>query len=177
MNSPGSFNIILLTGAFVLFFSCQPPVQEPGPSKTDQIKENLIKINRYLVSKDSAFIEKLIAEKKWQMKKTPAGLWYEIDPRGHGEKITAGKEVTIAYRITLPDGTLCYSSDSLGLKKFVAGKGDVESGLEQGILLMRKGDRARFILPPHLAYGLTGDQNKIGPRTIIIYEVEVLEVK
>ena len=42
---------------------------------------------------------------------------------------------------------------------------------------MRAGDKARFIIPPHLAYGLLGDENRIPARSIIIYQVELVDVK
>lgn len=52
----------------------------------------------------------------------------------------------------------------------------MEAGLEEGILMLRTGDKARFILPPHLAYGLFGDEEKILPRSTIVYEVKVIEI-
>jgi FKBP-type peptidyl-prolyl cis-trans isomerase len=53
----------------------------------------------------------------------------------------------------------------------------VESGLEEGILLLREGDKAKFILPPHLAHGLLGDDNKIPARSIIVYDLELLSLE
>jgi FKBP-type peptidyl-prolyl cis-trans isomerase len=58
----------------------------------------------------------------------------------------------------------------------VLGHSTEESGLEQGILMMQEGDKARFILPPHLAHGLLGDENMIPARSIIVYEVELLDI-
>jgi FKBP-type peptidyl-prolyl cis-trans isomerase len=71
---------------------------------------------------------------------------------------------------------LCYTSGNLGEKKFSVSQGGVESGLEEGILMLRVGDKARFIMPPHLAHGLLGDQKKIPPRAIIVYEVEITNI-
>ncbi len=104
------------------------------------------------------------------------GLWYQIYQKGNGAPAKTGKMASINYKVWLLDGTLCYSSDSLGMKKFRIGKGGVEKGLEEGILLMRVGDKARFIMPPHLADGLIGDQDKIPPRSIILYEVELVQI-
>ena len=41
---------------------------------------------------------------------------------------------------------------------------------------MHEGDKARFIMPPHLAHGLLGDNHKIPARAIIIYEVELIKL-
>ena len=83
---------------------------------------------------------------------------------------------TINYSISLLDGTECYNSDDSGPRQFKIGQGGVESGLEEGILFMHEGDKARFIMPPHLAHGLLGDNHKIPARAIIIYEVELIKL-
>lgn len=168
---------IILVSAVVCCGSCKRYVQDINNSNADSTGEKLLKINKYLVEKDSVQIEKYISGKKWQVTKTETALRYEIYKHGNGKKAEKGKTATINYRVELPDGKLCYSSDSLGPKTFTIGKGGVESGLEEGLLLMREGDRAHLVLPPHLAYGLSGDQDKIGPRAIIIYDIELLSVK
>jgi len=71
------------------------------------------------------------------------------------------------------NGKFCYSSDSTGLKKFKVGQGGVESGLEEMLLMMHKGDTAEMLMPPHLAHGLMGDQKKIPTLAILHYLVMV----
>ncbi len=43
--------------------------------------------------------------------------------------------------------------------------------------MLREGDRAVFIMPPHLAAGLPGDGDKIPAHSVIVYEVEVLKLE
>jgi FKBP-type peptidyl-prolyl cis-trans isomerase len=138
---------------------------------------DLVKVNKYLVKKDQTTIANYIARRGWKMQQTQTGLWYMIFQHGEGTKARKGQNISLAYKEYLLDGTLCYSSDSLGIKNFCIGKGNVESGLEEGVLFLREGDKARFILPPHLAFGLLGDEKKIPARAIIIYEMEVIGVK
>lgn len=171
---------ILLLSLFVMlifFVSC---TQQKRKYRTDaevaQFKEPLIRINKYLVKKDAGVIADYVKRHEWKMKITKTGLWYMIYEKGNGKKAETGKIATIKYSINLLDGTLCYTSDSLGVKQFKIGQGGVEEGLEEGILLMRVGDKARFILPPHLAYGLVGDDKKIPPRATIVYNVELLNI-
>jgi FKBP-type peptidyl-prolyl cis-trans isomerase FkpA len=96
---------------------------------------------------------------------------------GSGAKVTRGKKVTIGFTVKLINGDLVYSSATDGLKEFEAGHGGVESGLEEGILLLRVGDKAKFIVPSHLAFGLLGDQRKIPQQATLIYDVELLNLK
>ncbi len=140
-------------------------------------KKTLIEVNKILVKKDSEKIAGYIKTRNWDMAETKTGLWYMIYENGSGEKSKEGLDATINYRVSLLDGPECYNSDSLGPKTFKIGRGSVESGLEEGILLLREGDKARFILPPHLAHGLVGDDNKIPARSIIVYDVELLKLK
>ena len=139
-------------------------------------KEALVGANRILVKKDQERIKSFIERKGWEMKETQTGLWYQIYHDGNGDLAQPGMMISLAYTVSLLDGSLCYDSDSLGCKNFKIGQGGVESGLEEGVLLLREGDQARFIMPPHLAHGLTGDGNAIPPRSIILYDVEVVSL-
>ena len=85
--------------------------------------------------------------------------------------------ISIDYKLSLLDGTICYSSEKDGTKEFTVGKSHEVSGLEQGVELMREGEKARFIIPPYLAYGLLGDENRVPARSIIVYEVELLKIR
>jgi FKBP-type peptidyl-prolyl cis-trans isomerase FkpA len=167
-------NAILLLCIFS--FSCR---HEHGNIKENDYREtrkSLIEVNRFLVKKDSAKIAEYIKKRNWDMIQTKTGLWYMIYEKGTGRKSKEGLYATINYNVALLDGTRCYGSDSLGPKRFKIGRGSVESGLEEGILLLKKGDKARFILPPHLAHGLIGDDNRIPARAIIVYDVELLSL-
>ncbi len=167
---------LFLMLSVIFLFSCK---STPGEQKTENLfgeKETLMKVNKYFVEKDAEIIESYVKRRNWQMEVTESGLWYMIYEKGHGPKATIGKIATIEYCITLLDGTVCYDSGNSGPKRFTIGRGGVEAGLEEGILMLRTGDKARFILPPHLAYGLLGDEEKILPRSTIVYEVKVIEI-
>ncbi len=139
-------------------------------------KKKMIEVNRTLVRKDQQRIKGYLERNNIVMKETETGLWYKIDVEGKGMPVTPGKVVRIAYSIRLLDGTECYTSEKNGIKEFLVGMGGVESGLEEGILLLHEGSKASFIMPPHLAHGLTGDGNCIPARAIILYHIEVLSV-
>jgi FKBP-type peptidyl-prolyl cis-trans isomerase FkpA len=138
--------------------------------------EKLLEVNRILIKKDQQKIKGYISRKGWEMTETETGLWYEVLEKGTSLNAKVGMLATINYTLSLLDGKTCYSSDELGPKTFLIGKGNVESGLEQGILLLSEGSKARFILPPHLAYGLPGDGNCIPARAILLYEIELVSL-
>lgn len=152
--------------------------RDTGSDKNKEIPlETYINVNRALVQKEQEKIEAYVQENNLGMQKTGTGLWYKIDEPGAGEKVKKGLVVELNYEIKLLNGEVCYNSDETGPKEFLVGQGGVESGLEEGILMLSEGSKASFILPPHLAHGLVGDDDKIPARSIIVYEVEVLNVK
>jgi len=111
------------------------------------------------------------------MKETGSGLRYHIYEKGTGEKVVSGKTAVLNYTLRLLTGDVIYSSEKDGQKIFRVGRGNVESGLEEAILLMRVGDKAILILPAHLGYGLLGDSNKIPPKCTLVYDVELADLK
>lgn len=169
-------NKILCILAFALPLFCACKMQNSEQQQKHRItREDLINVNRKLVNKDADEIKKYIHQHHLKMTETNTGLWYVVDKEGEGPMVKKGDVVKIAYEISLLDGTKCYSSDSLGMKQFKVGQGGVESGLEEGILFLNKGAKATFILPPHRAYGLVGDDDKIPGRSILLYKVELVD--
>ncbi len=169
--------VYLSFGLLILLLASCAVQNNDKEQKRRPTMEDLISINRKMVSMDADAIKEYIEDNKLDMKETQTGLWYHIDKNGEGELATKGDIVEISYLISLLDGTACYSSDSLGNKKFKVGQGGVETGLEEGILLMNKRAQATFIMPPHRAHGLVGDDDKIPGRKSIVYKVELVDIE
>lgn len=170
--------LIIATFLFTIFAcSADKKPKQPKMMPNEEFKKYkkpLEMANRGLLKKDKERIDAYLERRNWTMKTTGTGLRYMVYEKGEGKKVNPGDIVEIDYVIELLDGSLCYSSDSLGTKQFKVGQGGVEAGLEEGILLLNVGDKARFILLPFMAHSLLGDFDKIPPRSIIMYELEVL---
>jgi len=141
------------------------------------IKEPLIKANKLRLEKEDVVIANYIKRRNWDMQVTQTGLRYLIYEKGDGKNPKLGQSAVINYQVSLLDGTVCYSSDSLGTKAFTIGKGEIENGIDEGILLLGIGDKAKFILPSHLGYGFTGDDDKIPSHAVLVYNVELIDIK
>jgi FKBP-type peptidyl-prolyl cis-trans isomerase FkpA len=159
-----------------IVFSCKPVIIDQNKQVNDTTTEVMVRVNKYLVHKDADLIKSYIKRHKYIMTETESGLWYSIIKDGTGQYVEKGDAVTIKYKIELLDGTPCYSSETSGVKTFVVGVGKIEAGIDEGLLLMRKNGKTRFILPPHLGYGLMGDENKIPSRSTLVYEVELVDL-
>ena len=170
------FGRIILFPIIIGLGACTSKPKRLTTAEEKEFKQNLVKANRGLVDLDQERISDYVKRHGWKMDKTKTGLWYEIYEHGTGEQASLGKIAHLNYKISLLDGTVCYSSDSTGELRFKIGQGGVESGLEEAILMMKVGDKGRFIMPPHLAHGLIGDQNKIPARSSIVYHAELLKL-
>ncbi len=106
---------------------------------------------------------------------TDSGLQYRIIKQGEGESPTATSSVTVHYVGTLLDGSEFDSSRRRGQPASFQVTGVIE-GWTEGLQLMKPGAVFEFYIPPHLAYGEQGNQ-RIAPNSILIFEVELLEVK
>ena len=160
----------------MLLSACKSTPKRYTIAEKKEFANNLVKANKGLIAKDQNRIENYVANKNWNMSKSNTGLWYEIIKEGDGKRAITGKVIHLRYEVKLIDGTKCYSSDSIGVKSFKIGQGGVESGLEEGVLMLKEGSSARFIIPAYLAFGLLGDENKIPPRATIVYNVEMLKL-
>ncbi len=165
----------------ILFFvisSCDQTdtTNQPFYNDNKQIGDTLIKANRFLLERDKEQIQSYADRYSWKMQNSESGLWYEIYKKTNNQKVESGNIIKFNYSIELLDGTLCYSSDSVGAESIKIGQSGKESGLEEGLLMMRIGEKAHFILPPHIAHGLIGNMDKIPHRSTIVYHVEILDI-
>ncbi len=167
-----------LTGTVLCFLIFLTSCKEKPPKLSNEdiraTERKMAEVNRIMLSKDKKRIEGYIDRQQLEMQESATGLWYSIQNPDSGDSVKQGMNVNLKYRLTVMEGEICYDSGQSGLKSFRVGRGGVESGLEEGILMMRIGGVAKFIMPPHLAYGLPGDGDCIPPRSIIIYDIEVL---
>jgi len=109
--------------------------------------------------------------------KTNSGLEYTIVEQGSGAKAAPGKIVRVHYTGYFEDGTTFDSSVERGEPiEFPLGKGMVIPGWEEGISLLRVGDKAKLYIPYHLAYGESG-RGPIPAKSNLIFDVELVEVK
>jgi peptidyl-prolyl cis-trans isomerase A (cyclophilin A) len=121
-----------------------------------------------------AAMEKLAAG----FEKTESGLRYQFIQKGEGKQAQTGKTVSVHYEGSLESGKVFDSS--YPRKKpieFKLGQGQVIEGWDEGIQLLRVGDKVRFVIPSDLGYGSRGAGGAIPPNATLIFDVELMDVK
>jgi len=110
--------------------------------------------------------------------KTESGLRYQIIQEGNGAKAEKGQTVSVHYKGQLTDGTVFDSSYKRNQPiDFALGVGQVIPGWDEGISLLKIGDKARFVIPSDLAYGSAGAGGVIPPNATLVFDVELVNAK
>ncbi|MFH0757062.1 MAG: FKBP-type peptidyl-prolyl cis-trans isomerase [Bacteroidota bacterium] len=157
--------------------ACDIPVQERHVPEPDPVREEFVKVNRYMQRRHQDHIAAFVKRVGWSAEVTPSGLWIVVEEQGTGPRIETGSRVTYAFSSTLLDGTPVYESPEGTPKQVQIGQGGVESGVEEGLGHLRSGGRAILLIPPHLAHGNFGDGNKIPGNSVLIYRLDIKEVR
>jgi FKBP-type peptidyl-prolyl cis-trans isomerase FkpA len=144
---------------------------------------------------DTKLIEDYIAEKNIKANRTESGLYYVIEKEGTGEKIETGDMAYVHYAGYLLDGTIFDTSmkdvaqetgvyseqrDNMGgygPLEVEVGQGRVIPGWDEGLGLLKKGDKAKFLIPSTLAYGDRETGGTIKANSILIFDVEITDVQ
>lgn len=109
---------------------------------------------------------------------TPSGLRYKMLETGDGKKPSRGDRVAVHYEGSLLSGTVFDSSVRRGDPiEFLLGEGQVIPGWDEGIQLLRVGDKARLLIPAELAYGSRGAGGVIPPNAPLLFDVELVAIR
>jgi FKBP-type peptidyl-prolyl cis-trans isomerase len=110
-------------------------------------------------------------------KTTESGLRYATVEKGDGgQRPESGQAVAVHFTGWLEDGTIIGSSvDSGQPVRFPLGQGFIMDGWDEGIALMEKGDKARFIIPGELAFGEAG-YGAVPPNATLIFDIELVDI-
>jgi peptidyl-prolyl cis-trans isomerase A (cyclophilin A) len=119
-------------------------------------------------------LEKLAAG----FQKTESGLRYQIIQKGNGTAAEKGKKVSVHYQGALENGQVFDSSYKRKQPiEFTLGVGQVIEGWDEGVALLKVGDKARFVIPSYLGYGSSGAGGVIPPDATLVFDVELMDVK
>lgn len=105
-----------------------------------------------------------------------SGLQYKIIAKGTGASPTETDTVKVHYRGTLLNGVEFDSSFKRNEPvEFPVNR--VIPGWTEALQLMKVGSKWQIFVPSDLAYGERGAGDSIGPNSLLIFEVELLEIK
>ena len=156
--------------------SCSQDKKAVQQMSQAQIDSMLIAQNRSFHAQEKERIQKFVSEKQWSTTITGTGIHYWIYEQGTGETVKSEQIAMVEYEVSLLNGTVIYKSKPNEKVPVKIGHDSVESGLHEAMLLLKTGDRAKFVLPSYRAFGLTGE-GKIPMNAAVAYDIHLVEIQ
>ena len=154
-----------------------------------QMKEQQAKMEKEMAKQkvtDETALKNYFTKNNIQAVPTGTGLYYKQKQAGSGDMPPKGSMVKMNYTGYLLDGTKFDSNEDTAFKHvmpfdFKLGAGSVIKGWDEGVAMMRKGEKGTLYIPSWMAYGTSarpgGDANPKGipANSCLIFDVELLD--
>ena len=105
---------------------------------------------------------------------TDSGLQYKVIEEGDGPKPFEHCNVIVHQRCALLNGKIIEDTykenepDEVPIDELI-------EGYREALLLMNKGGKSRFYIPPDLAWGNKGSGSKIPPNSVLVFDVRLVD--
>ncbi|MCE2895306.1 MAG: FKBP-type peptidyl-prolyl cis-trans isomerase [Flammeovirgaceae bacterium] len=153
--------------------------------------EKMLQDQKAQLGKDITAIDDFLKAKNVTAQTTTSGLRYIITKPGTGENAKAGQQVKIDYLGYLLNGKYFDTSIESEAKKnnlytqgrpyspleLTVGAQQVIPGWEEAIQLMNKGSKMTVYIPSTLAYGNQRRGDVIAENSVLVFDMELIEVK
>ena len=172
--------------------------EEFEPFREKLMKEYMAKQEKLSViqlGKDTVAIDEFLKTKNIQAKKLPSGIRYVITKPGTGTNVASGQTVDVEYAGYLLNGTYFDTNNKTvaqqvhlydsardnhnGYKPFqvIVDQTQVIPGWHQSLKQLSKGGKGTFYIPSSLAYGASRRSEVIKENSILVFDIEIIDVK
>lgn len=157
----------------------------------DMMSEKQKKLDDEQMKVDLEILNNYLTANNIETSETESGLRYVVTKEGTGEKAATGQIVKVHYAGRLLDGPYFDTSIESVAKAenllqegrtyeplaFALGQGRVIKGWDEGIGLLNKGSKATLYIPSPLAYGNRSAGPIIKPNSILVFDVELVDIE
>ena len=150
------------------------PVVDVKNAKPVTKEVDLTNTNRMIAQEEGITIERFATNRGWKMEDIGSGIKLMKTAEGHGETAFYDDTVSIRYTVRNIEDKVVYADVE---DTVVVGRLKPCRGLDFALRHLNEGCRATVILPSEEAYGVPGDGDRIGKRWILIYDLNVCEIK
>jgi FKBP-type peptidyl-prolyl cis-trans isomerase len=163
--------------AFILLLvacngSAPAPVQQQPATK-----EELIRDNRDAMRLEDRDIDLYVNRFALDPQRSGTGVRHQLLRDAPGAAVKPGQWALVRYRMELLNGDTAYTSNPEGPEGFLVEEDNVESGLHEAIQQLSVGDSAIIIIPSYRAHGLIGDQDRVPPRSTVVYRIGLAGIR
>lgn len=194
MNLTNTLNFFKNSRVLVVLLCCLSLFSFYGCDKNDDQADENLRIKEQQerqLAADTLIIKDYIADHNISnVMRSPykSGIFYTVQTPGTGDSAAVGKTVVTHYNLINLEGDTLDTSrkprpNETAIVPYSFILGDFRSqnapivGYQESVALMRVGERATFFLPSGLAYGTQGRGTTIPANTVLIFDIELLQVK
>jgi len=130
-------------------------------------------------SKEALQIQNYISKNCKQVNEFAPNAFIEITHPTMLDSVKKGKKIKLFYKGYFLDGTLVdYTPHNWAFEFTYGQEGQLIDGLQLALYKLKKGEKAKIILPSQLAFGSEGSSNgAIPPYTPLVYQIEIADIK
>lgn len=166
-----------------------PPFIEEGSFLTFEVTLKDFKSAEEQEMEDAAALEGMRAQAQTDLQEyldsnnittepLESGLIFIEEKEGRGPQPEAGDMVKVHLTVSLINGEKIFSTADRGEPfEYEYGQNFDTRGLEEGVGMLKKGGKAKLIVPHTLAYGAESRGQMIPPYSTIIYDVELVSMR
>lgn len=160
----------------IIFLACgEGDKKELKVKSKKEYQELMIESHKAYLEKESEKLDEYIESSNLEFTRSESGLRYSIISTSMShDSLKKGDIAIVNYTLTFLNGDTAYQSIEGEPQEFIVAFDDVEAGLHEGIQKLAIGDKAVFILPAHLAHGISGDQAAIPAQSPVVYHIELI---
>lgn len=159
--------LLIVFFSALLVSSCKKPQEARKPishSSGSFMKESVARNKKIIAGEENQIKAVIKSDSTKQYIASKKGYWYCYESINLADSLTPmkGDVVLFDYEIKDLQGTVIYSQEELKPQVYRVDKQNIMMGLRDGIKLMRKKEKVRFLFTSHMGFGYHGDNNKIG---------------
>lgn len=176
------FNNIVYLFLFLLFTACQKKeIFQPEQSKHTDYLQNSQKYSKIRETNERKYLQKWVNKQKDSLQHifetTSSGIWIRYIIKNNSPLAKLNDQVIYTAEVKDLNNRIIYSTKEFGNKQGILGKFNEIRGIESALYKMRKGETVEILLPSFTAYGLYGDENKIGANAPLLIKLNLIDVK
>ena len=129
----------------IVLCSCkktQPQLPANKIVDNNEDAQTLLEINKKLALREDSLLKIIVNKKDKSFIKSELGFWYKITNKTNADRPKNNEQCEISYVLKLLSGKVVLAES----KKIVIGKKDIIPGIEEGVKLLKKGEKATLII-------------------------------
>ena len=180
-------HMLVTTVKLINFFTTKEEADKVRSAEMAQAEIKQKAKDALTILEDEKTLNTYFAKNNIKAVKAPLGTYVEMIKSGSGSNVDTNVVVKTNYTGRILNGTKAFDSNTdsafshvepflVNMTKDQTLGGGVIPGWNDGLTLLNKGSKAKFYIPSALAYGSRGMGQDIPANSILVFDIEVVDI-